>query len=81
MTALGKLSVKKGFAKYGAKAVFDNDQKLLYIYVCTWDKDVYPPKEGKNTLKEWNYAKWVSKMATIEGCVAPRPGRLGLESH
>ena len=62
LTALGKLEVKEGFAKYGAKAVFDKERKLLYIYVCTWGKNVYPPKEGtKNSVEEWNYAKWVSK--------------------
>ena len=59
LTALAELSVKEGFAKYGAKAVFDKDGKLLHIHVSTWNKDVYPPKEGKNSLKEWNYAKWV----------------------
>ena len=66
MTDLGKLSVKEGFAKYGAKAVFDNDQKLMYIHVCTWNKDVYPSKEGKNNLEEWNYAKWVSALTCIQ---------------
>ena len=64
LTALGDLSVKDGFAKYGAKAVFDLSGKLLYIHVCAWNKDVYPPKNGADGLKEWNYAKWVS-MATF----------------
>ena len=59
-TALGRFSVKEGFARYGANAVFDRDGKLLYIYVYTWDKVVYPPVEGQNSLEEWNYAKWVS---------------------
>ena len=60
LTALGEFSVKEGFAKYGAKAVFDSDRKLLFIHVCTWNKDVYPPEEGQDSLEEWNYAKWVS---------------------
>ena len=59
LTPLGRLSVREGFAKYGAKAVFDKDERLMYIHVCTWNIDVYPPEEGKNSLKEWNYAKWV----------------------
>ena len=59
---MGEFSVKEGFARYGAKAVFDRDGKLLYIYVCTWNKYVYPPEEGRNSLEEWNYAKWVSTM-------------------
>ena len=67
LTALGDLSVKDGFAKYGAKAVFDLSGKLLHIHVCAWNKDVYPPKEGEDGLKEWNYAKWVS-MATFLHC-------------
>ena len=61
---MGGLNVKEGFAKYGAKAVFDKNRKLLFIYVSTWDKDVYPPEEGKNTLEQWSYAKWVSKTET-----------------
>ena len=62
LTALGELEVKEGFAKYGAKAVFDKEKKLLYIYVCAWGKNVYPPKEGtENSMEEWNYAKWVSE--------------------
>merc|ERR1712027_127858 len=53
LTALGELEVKEGFAKYGAKAVFDKEKKLLYIYVCTWGKNVYPPKEGtENSMEE-----------------------------
>ena len=65
-TALGDLKVKREFAKYGAKAVFGKDETLLYIHVCDWNRDVYPPKKVENTeqrnkeREEWNYAKWVS---------------------
>ena len=58
-TALSGLKVRKGFEKYGAKAVFAMDRKIKHIHVCEFDKDVLPGDE------EWEHAKWVWKISVL----------------
>ena len=58
-TVLGGLEVRKGFEKYGAKAVFGMDRKIKHIYVCEFDKNVYPGDE------EWEHAKWVWRISVM----------------
>ena len=58
-TVLGGLKVRKGHEKYGAKAVFEMDRKIRHIYVCAFDKDVFPNDE------EWDHAKWVWRLSIL----------------
>ena len=58
-TALGTLKIREGFEKYGAKAVFAMDKTVSYIYVCAFDKDVFPGDE------DWEHAKWVWRISLL----------------
>ena len=40
ITALGTLSVRSGFEKYGANAIFGENQKLLSIFVSHFNKSL-----------------------------------------
>ena len=58
-TVFGGLKVRKGFEKYGAKAVFAMDRKIKYIYVCEYGKNVFPGDE------EWEHAKWIWRVSVL----------------
>ena len=53
-------SIEK-YEKYGAKAIFGEDKKLICIYVASLDENV--PIMPINL--EWAHAKWVWKVSLI----------------
>lgn len=58
-TLLSTLSTRLSYERYGAKAVFGHDMKIIYIFVSSLNRDVYPNDN------EWEHAKWVWKVSLI----------------
>ena len=56
---LCKYSVRKGYLKYGTIGYFDNDCKLIGIYVCAYH-ELYTFNDDDI---EWNHAKWIYKVS------------------
>ena len=53
-TALSTLAVRPSYERYGAKATFGENQKLLSIFVSSLNKTFYS-QDGH----DWEHAKWV----------------------
>jgi hypothetical protein len=71
LTFLSRYEVREGFEKYGARAIFNADQKPIAIYWCggqgadgserpTW---VF----AKNGGAEWEHAKWAWRCSLMVG--------------
>jgi hypothetical protein len=52
LTLFSHYEVRKGFERYGAKAVFDHGQKPIGIYWCHGERWVHPGDPA------WEHAKW-----------------------
>ena len=58
-TILSTLEVREGYEKYGANAFFDEEKKLLEIFVSSLGKTVKPGEA------EWKHAKWVWRSSLV----------------
>ncbi len=66
MTFLANYEVRAGFERYGARAVFDADQRPIGIFWSHKNEWVFPPAEGASDA-EWMHAKWVWRCSLMVG--------------
>jgi hypothetical protein len=58
---LARYAVRDGFESYGARAIFDEDQRPIAIYWCEGNAWVYPGDPG------WAHAKWAWRCSLMVG--------------
>lgn len=63
---LSGYEVREGFEHYGARAVFDKEQRPIGIYWCHGRAWVFPPKSGESDAA-WMHAKWVWRCSLMVG--------------
>lgn len=66
ITFLANYEVREGFERYGARAVYDGDQRPIGIYWSHGSKWVFPPAAGASDA-EWMHAKWVWRCSLMVG--------------
>ncbi len=67
LTFLSRYKVRDGFEHYGARAVFDADQKPIAIFWSEGKRWVHPPKPGQPINREWEHAKWAWRCSLMVG--------------
>lgn len=63
---LAGYEVREGFERYGARAVFDTEQRPIAIYWSHGQEWVYAPAPGESDAK-WMHAKWAWRCSLMVG--------------
>ncbi len=61
LSFLGRYEVRDGFERYGARAVFDADQRPIAVFWCEGRRWVFPRDP------EWAHAKWAWRCSLMVG--------------
>ncbi|UJR34850.1 hypothetical protein I4U23_027631 [Adineta vaga] len=65
MTDLSLFSVRQPFDRYGAAAYFDNQRRLIGIYLSHRNQLIIPIKDSRSIDKDWIYAKYMWRSSAL----------------